>query len=294
MTRASPAPRAKTGRAARQKPRLTPAMTSTEAFRAVARGCLDDIAAHHDATCQGDADALHQTRIALTRLRSLVAFFPAMARQARWVRLRSELRWLNGYLGPARDMDVAMAASKDEKSLRAKAGDRAADKAWADSHRRLERALRSQRYRRLIADLSRWIEQGRTGNAVAGDEPVAERAARKLARWHKRLLKRSDRIAAMDTDELHRLRLRTKRFRYAVEFCEGLCAGRRRARQQAMLKHLRKAQAALGHLNDMENRRALSASQEAADVREGKRAKRLMEDAEAAYRKMAEIKPFWA
>lgn len=294
MTRASPAPRAKTGRAARRKPRLAPAMTSAEAFRVAARGCLDDIAAHHDATCQGDADALHQTRIALTRLRSLVSFFPAMARHPRWVRLRSELRWLNGYLGPARDMDVAMAASKDVKGIRAKAGDRAAHKGWADSHRRLERALRSQRYRRLIADLSRWIEQDRTARAADDDEPVADHAARKLARWHKRLLKRSDHIAAMDTDELHRLRLRTKRFRYAMEFCEGLCTGKRRERQQAMLKHLRKAQTALGHLNDMENRRTLSASQDTAAALASKRAKRLMAEAEAAYRKMAEIKPFWA
>lgn len=293
MTRPPAKPRAKAARTARQRPRLAPTMTSAEAFRAGTRGCLDDIAACHDATCRGDADALHQTRIALTRLRSLVSFFPVMARQPRWIRLRSELRWLNGYLGPARDMDVAIAASA-AKRAHAKASDKAADKAWADSHRRLERALRSQRYRRLIADLSRWIGQGRAAKTAGGGEPVADHAARKLARWHKRLLKRSDHITALDADALHKLRLRTKRFRYAVEFCEGLCTGKRRARQQAMLKHLRRAQAALGHLNDMENRRASSAPQEAADIHESKRARRLMEDAEAAYRKIAEIKPFWA
>lgn len=267
-------------------------MTCAEAFRVAARGCLDDIAAQHDATCQGDPDALHRTRIALTRLRSLVSFFPAMAKQPRWMRLRSELRWLNGYLGPARDMDVAMAAST-AKSGRTKAGHDAASKAWAGSHRRLERALRSQRYRRLITDLSRWIGQDRSGRTAAVSGPFADHAALKLARWHKRLLKRSRHIAAMDSDELHKLRLRTKRFRYAVEFCEGLCDRKHRARQQAMLKHLRKAQAALGHLNDMENRRVLSASPDATGTRENKRVRRLMADAETAYRKMAEVKPFW-
>lgn len=271
-------------RAAQRRSQLAPDMTGTEAFRAVALGCLDDIAAQHDATCQGDADALHRTRIALTRLRSAVSFFPAMARQPSWVRLRRELRWLNGYLGPARDMDVAMAA---------KVGNDAARKTWASSHRRLERALRSQRYRRLIAGLSRWIEQERSGKAVAGVAPVADHAARKLARWHKRLLKRSRHIAAMDSDALHKLRLRTKRFRYAVEFCEGLCTGKLRERQQAMLKHLRKAQAALGHLNDMENRRALSHPQGEATGRQSKRTSRLMKEAEAAYRKTADVRPFW-
>ena len=120
-------------------------------------------------------------------------------------------------------------------------------------------------------------------------------AARKLARWHKRLLKRSHNIATLDLDELHKLRLRTKRFRYALEFCEGLSTGKQRGRHQAMLKHLRKAQAALGHLNDMENRRALSASpQDAESIHQSKRARRLMAEADAAYRKLAEIRPFWA
>jgi CHAD domain-containing protein len=270
-------------------------MTCAEAFGVAARGCLDDIATHHDAVCQGDADALHRTRIALTRLRSLVAFFPAMAAQPRWVRLRRELRWLNGYLGPARDMDVVMAASATAKGARAKYAGDAASKAWAASHRRLERALQSQRYRRLIADLSRWIEQSRTAQGAAADELLADHTARKLARWHKRLLKRSRHIAALDSDELHKLRLRTKRFRYAMEFCEPLSAGKPHARHQDLLKQLRKAQAALGHLNDMENRRTLSGSRRDAEaIHESKQAKQLMAEAEIAYRKMAEIKPFWA
>jgi CHAD domain-containing protein len=291
MTRAPAKHRVGAARAAERQ--FTADMTCAEAFSVAARGCLDDIAARHDATCQGDADALHQTRIALTRLRSLVAFFPSMAKQPRWVRLRSELRWLNRYLGSARDMDVVMAASGAKKGAGTETSDKAADKAWAASHRRLERALRSQRYRRLVADLSRWIEQGQT--AKAADEPVSDHAARKLARWHKRLLKRSHNIATLDLDELHKLRLRTKRFRYALEFCEGLSTGKQRGRHQAMLKHLRKAQAALGHLNDMENRRALSASpQDAESIHQSKRARRLMAEADAAYRKLAEIRPFWA
>lgn len=292
MTRAPAKSRSGAARAAGRQ--LSADMTCAEAFRVAARGCLADIAARHDATCRGDADALHQTRIALTRLRSLVAFFPAVATQPRWVRFRRELKWLNGYLGPARDMDVVMAASKEARDARAKAGDGAASKAWAASHRRLERALRSQRYQRLIADLSRWIGRN-AGQVAAGNEPFADHAARKLARWHKRLLKRSHHLTALDSDELHKLRLRTKRFRYALEFCEGLSAGKNRVRHQAMLKHLRKAQAALGHLNDMENRRTLSLSpQDAEGIHESKQAKRLMAEADAAYRKMAGIKPFWA
>lgn len=293
MTRAPAKPRSRAARGAGRP--LTADMACAEAFGVAARGCLDDIAAHHDAVRQGDADALHRTRIALTRLRSLVAFFPAMAAQPRWARLRRELRWLNSYLGPARDMDVVMAASATAKGARAKEAGNAAGKAWAASHRRLERALRSQRYRRLIAGLSRWIEQGRMPGAAAADEPLADHAARRLARWHKRLLKRSRHIATLDSDALHKLRLRTKRFRYAMEFCEPLSAGKPRARHQSLLKQLRKAQAALGHLNDMENRRALSVSRRDAEaIHESKQAKLLMAEAETAYRKMAEIKPFWA
>ena len=49
---------------------IDPAMSSAEAFRATALSCLRQIVANEPATCAGQAEALHQMRIGLRRLRA--------------------------------------------------------------------------------------------------------------------------------------------------------------------------------------------------------------------------------
>ncbi len=52
--------------------------------------------------------ALHQMRIALTRLRTAISFFSPMVTDSQQTRIRDELKWLNAHLGAARDLDVAI------------------------------------------------------------------------------------------------------------------------------------------------------------------------------------------
>lgn len=81
------------GRYRRYKlPRLTAIMTCQDAFRAIARGCLDDLAENRQATCEGDSEALHQMRIALTRLRAARSFFSSFIPSSEWSPVKSELK----------------------------------------------------------------------------------------------------------------------------------------------------------------------------------------------------------
>ena len=75
-----PRARAETGPAGRHRQisRLNPMMACDTAFRVVARRYLGDLTANHEATCKGDPVALHQMRIALTRLRTAILFFSPM------------------------------------------------------------------------------------------------------------------------------------------------------------------------------------------------------------------------
>src|SRR5258708_19479900 len=59
-------------------PRLNPEMACATVFRVVARRYLGDLTANHAATCSADPAALHQMRIALTRLRPAILFFPPL------------------------------------------------------------------------------------------------------------------------------------------------------------------------------------------------------------------------
>ena len=70
--------------------------------------CVAAIKAHHTSACAGDAEAVHQIRVAITRLRAAVAFFAPIVVDAEWLRLKKEIAWLNGPLGAARDSDVVV------------------------------------------------------------------------------------------------------------------------------------------------------------------------------------------
>ena len=83
-------------------------MTCQEAFCAIARGCLDDLAANQQATCEETDEALHQMRIALTRLRAARSFFSSFIPFSEWSPLKGEFKWLNKHLSRARDLDVTL------------------------------------------------------------------------------------------------------------------------------------------------------------------------------------------
>ena len=146
-------------RVSRSDPRLNRAMACDTAFRVVARRCLADLAADHAATCTGDAEALHQMRVALARLRATISFFSLMVADSQRKQIEAELKWLHGQLGAVRDLDVAI--GRLEAANQQRPHDHRPWKAKrAQAYRRLARALRSARYRRLIKSASGWIENG--------------------------------------------------------------------------------------------------------------------------------------
>src|SRR3954467_2972276 len=76
-------------------PRLNPAMPCDIAFRIVAHRHLASLTENHAATCNGDEDALHRMRVALTQLRSWILFFSPMVEDPERADIKNELKWLN-------------------------------------------------------------------------------------------------------------------------------------------------------------------------------------------------------
>src|SRR5882724_429559 len=142
----------------RWRPRLNPMMACDTAFRLVARHCLEDLTAHHTATCKGDQAALHQMRIALTRLRTVISFFSPMVIDTELTKIRRELKWLNAHLGAVRDLDVAIERLGKQQSGGARST--TLESKARDGHRRLARTLQSARCRRLVESTSGWAENG--------------------------------------------------------------------------------------------------------------------------------------
>ncbi len=275
-------------------------MTCEAAFRTAATHYLGQLTAEQKGTSAGDYDALHAMRVALTRLRATIALFSPMVEGDDEVRLGAELKWLNAHLGIVRDLDVAL-------ERLAKVGQAAAvnDRLWkqerAACQRHLTRALRSQRYRRLIRDIGKWIEDGAWSRKRA--KKAAERRARpagdycaaKLEAWRKKLLKRSRKLREVGTHKRHRIRLANKRLSYAIETAEKLAPPSEKVAQLATMKWLRKAQKSLGQLNDDRRRRSLAAAlgenkvDESGLLLDAKQRKRLLRKAVNAYDELARL-----
>jgi CHAD domain-containing protein len=288
-----------------QTPRLNAQMASDTAFRIVAGRCLRDLTANQKAACRGDPGALHQMRIALTRLRTAILLFAPMVDDDQRARIKTELKWLNTQLGSVRDLDVAMERLEAEHNKRPQSAPYY--RSWVEkrsaSHRQLARALCSVRYRRLIESTSRWVKNGpwsiKTGKQAAQQRalPIAVYAIGKLTGLRERLLKKCDKLLQMDVKRRHRLRLLNKKLCYSIESFEDLFPDRRFKAQRTGLKHLRKAQKSLGQLNDDANTHSLATALERDGAHptlsflSAKREKRLLRTAIAAYRKLAAIKP---
>ena len=85
---------------------IGPNMPSGDAFSAIAQSSLRQIIANERAMCGGHAEALHQMRIGLRRLRAAISIFADVIADTDLDKIKAELKWITQELGPARDLDV--------------------------------------------------------------------------------------------------------------------------------------------------------------------------------------------
>ncbi len=286
-------------------------LTCQQAFRAVAQSCLRQIIVNERGVCAGDAQSLHQMRIGLRRLRAAVAAFDKIAADSEQERIKDELKWITNELGPARDLDVFEADILQPMS-ETHAGDarlaethRAFISARAKAYQAAVDAVRSKRFRGALLDVAEWVEAGpwTRDPALAGrrELTIAEHAARLLRRVRKKIRESGANLRALDVKQRHKLRIKAKNLRYAVEFFAGVFPGERNAeRREAALAALKDLQDQLGALNDLAQREAFAANGHdlgghARGLLTAKEADvdKLLDRAQKAHADFAKVKSFW-
>ena len=243
------------GRAAKAEPiALAVPLTEAGAFSAVAHACLRHYRLNEIVLLGGpDADALHQARIALRRLRSALSLFRPTVRGKDLHMLRDELGWLAGQFGDARNLDVLLAGDPEL------AGDASLRKARDKAYERVAAALRAERTLRLLLRLAWWIESGpwRYRERAAGDASAL--AAHQLERQWRKIRREASHMARADADERHKLRLAVKKLRYSAEFFAGLYGKRAKAAaRDRFIAALKDLQDRLGDLADAEAAEAIT------------------------------------
>jgi CHAD domain-containing protein len=246
------------GTSRRRKAAATTGLDCATAFQKIALGCVRAVKAHHAGACTGDAEAVHQIRVAITRLRAAVAFFAPIVADAEWLRLKQEIAWLNGPLGAARDGDVVLEYARRKRYrvwTQAMIGEQL-ERCQTQNHRRLVRSLRSARTQRLVAAMARWIRQGawlgRYRKQRKEAEGLQSYCAGELNRWHERLVRKGNRLKTLGASRRHRLRIKSKRFRYMLEALTEIVALRGRGEFRRLHRPARRLQRALGDMRDLE------------------------------------------
>jgi CHAD domain-containing protein len=169
-----------------------------------------------------DPDAIHDFRVAVRRMRSVLKSTRALYDEE-WLKgLRAELRWIGGELASARDLDVLLVG------LRKKAGPdempvvRLLETERRRAGKRARAALSGERYLKLLDRLTAAVEAPPVRRADLSLEAVAAREFKKLRRAARKLGPKSS------AQQVHRARILAKRARYAAELAEPVARKRSR------------------------------------------------------------------
>ncbi len=243
---------------------LSPDAPARAAVAAVLRGHLETVRRNERGVIADiDTEFLHDLRVALRKMRSILGQVRGVLPQDEVDRLRAALGTAARVTGPLRDVDVHLLGRAAVESLlpdvlrpglSAFFDEVAAGRRTALEAVRTE--LRSERWADLLARseslLQRAIAPG-DGEVLADTEwsaaPVSRVARRTLRRLLRKVLEDGARIDAATPDaRLHDLRIRCKKLRYALEAFGSLLPGEDRS---AMTRQLKGLQSVLGTFNDL-------------------------------------------
>ncbi|PMS17697.1 hypothetical protein C0Z18_19805 [Trinickia dabaoshanensis] len=201
-----------------------------------------------------ETEFVHQMRVALRRLKTLLKTFPKWADE-RWERtIVPELDWLGGLLGQARDLDVFVDAT-----LPALAGADVDAATWTslqaraavrrhEAREQVRAALRSRRYAALSLAWLQWLASLRFSHGPVDmvDKSLVRYAAKRVRKHYARLIEKPA-LTELTPAERHRRRIEAKRLRYTLEFFESLASHKTR---RALSKQLGRIQSVLGDGSD--------------------------------------------
>ncbi len=256
------------------RPAFDAGITLDEAIAAMLRAALQHLLDNKAAAVDGShPEGVHQARVALRRLRSILKIISSSAPSPAIERFRERAKRLADSMNDARNWDVFLTETLPPieqgcpdvtgfADLRA-----AAELKRAKGYETVREAFSNAQSARFQLELALWIEQRGWRASVDADglaelvAPARLFAEEVLARLHRKVLKRGRHFARLDAEERHKVRLAMKKLRYAADFFVPLLGGGKKVARYTNL--LRRFQDLLGRYNDMATTAGLLAALEA-------------------------------
>ncbi|MCF2515170.1 CHAD domain-containing protein [Sphingomonas sp. G124] len=261
--------------------------TVAEGFAVIVTACLKHFRINEALLIShGDSEALHQLRVAVRRIRSALWLFRPVVKDDEFIRASDRLRRFTRELGAARNIDVILATMRE--------GDPARDHLERDRrllYARILRKLDSRAFRAFVLDLLAWTHTGEWRNGKKAGKRLIPFAVRRLDKLWDKIDERGADLSRLTVGERHRLRIDTKKIRYALQFLEEPFRRAGRA-QEEFAAAAEGVQDSLGCLNDLATRQALLGTTPQPWLIEMD-ATRYLRAAKGYLRKLRKIRPYW-
>jgi inorganic triphosphatase YgiF len=239
---------------------LKPGVTVDESLRRIGGDCLSTVLLCETAAFADIPDGIHQMRVAIRRLRSVVAATRRMLPREQYEWVTQTLKWLAGVLGPARNWDVFLSslltpvrsALVREQQLEELCG--VCERERRSAHERANAAIRSPQYTAALLKLLQWFAARSWRNQPVSEHsallmaPIDTVAPTLIGRRYKKVKKAADAFVELTREQRHEFRIAVKRLRYTIEVFKDLFDGDEVLEFVKLLKPL---QDDLGYANDV-------------------------------------------
>ncbi len=226
---------------------LAPDTPPDAALRQIVAQCHADLEKYRAIVLHSRrAVGIHQTRVALRRLRAAFTLFRGAVdgpTEGSMVRsLGAEAKWLAGECAPARDLHVFLTETVSEVPPLVK---RVANRLARVHLERARTALSGARYNAFTGQLTSFS----AATTASSPSRLDDFGRAVLDQRHGKVERGGRKIASLDGKRLHRLRIAIKKLRYAATFLQPAFASRA---SKAYIEATVRLQGALGALNDRE------------------------------------------
>lgn len=236
---------------------LPPDASAWQAFGHITARVLAHLLANEPAAETGEMEGVHQMRVAIRRLRSMLVVFGPLLETHAAAQFTAEMRRMGRVFGEARDWDVFCADTLPAAQQQGVAAGwvellrPVAERERAAAHACVSSELHGQALTALTLGLAEWAADPRS---LAGDPsgnpmqaPMHQLAPELIGRLAHKVRRRGGDLEQRHEAELHALRKSLKKLRYAVEFLAPLG---KKSRVKTYLHACEAMQRHLGSLND--------------------------------------------
>ncbi|MGQ0581330.1 MAG: CHAD domain-containing protein [Reyranella sp.] len=219
------------------------------ALRLIVAGCRADLVKYRAVVATSRRQiGIHQTRVALRRLRAAFSLFRGAVDGPQVRALSAEAKWLAGECAPARDLHVFLTETvSDVPPLVRRVSNRLA----AAHLERARAALAGARFAAFDRQLGAFAAKSPPATPPATSPIPALRLDEfgqgVLETRHRKVIRRAHRLEQLDSERLHRLRIAIKKLRYAATYLRPAFAS---PAAKAYIEATVRLQGALGALND--------------------------------------------